>query len=158
MTASYRSCSVSIILRCEDPPSIGTDAKHGEVISRHVLRRLRFRGLVAAGAANAHQTAAGLEGGKLGETLRTVAERLVFVVGEDRPVILQATVHAAVLVVADSIEFTRLRHRQGLQQYGMYECEDRRRCADSQRKRQHCRCRKPGSVCKLSHRVTDIFH
>ena len=118
------SCSVSVILHGESATGIGTDAEHGKIVSRNILCALRLSRLIAASAPDSFETTSRLKGGEFSKSGCVVAESLVFVVGEERPVILQSAIHAAILVVANAVKFTRLRHRQGFQQYGMYQRED----------------------------------
>ncbi len=105
-----------------------------------------------------HEAAPRLKRGQFGEPMRPVAKGLVLVVGEKRPVILQPAVHAAILVIADADQFTRLRHRQGLQQHGMHQGEDCGSRPNSQCKRQHRGRGKTGCMAKLPHRIADIVY
>jgi phage shock protein C len=117
---------------------------------------LRLSRLIAPDAAHAYQVVPRLESRKLDETRCPIAESLVFVIGEKRPVIPQTAADTAVLATANAHQFTGLRHRQGLQQYSVYKSEDCRCRADSQGERQYRSGRETGGVRKLSQRVSGI--
>src|SRR6202040_4209836 len=107
--------ALAIILRRNYAARVRTNAEHREVVSRDVLAPLRLGGLVAPDAAHADQLVPRLQSCKLDKTRRPVAEGLVFVVGEKRPVILQTAIDTAILDVAYSHQFARLGHWQGLE-------------------------------------------
>ena len=124
--------SLPIVRLREHPPRIGANSQHREIISRNVLRGQRLRRLVARVPPDAHQTAPGLVGRHFCEPAGPVAKRLVLLVGEKRPVVLKPSINAAILVVPNSNELTRVGDRQGLQQYGVHQAKDRRGRADSE--------------------------
>jgi hypothetical protein len=99
---------------------------------------------------------AGLKRRELAEPGCPVAEGLVFVVGEEGPVVLQTPVDTAVLVVAQPIKLLGPGDRQGLQQDCVHQSEDGRGRPDSQRQRQDRRRRIAGSVDELPHRVAQV--
>jgi hypothetical protein len=122
----------AIVALGEDPSGIGANAEHAEVVSGNVLREERLSGLVASRASSSDQAAPGLESCEFPEPGGVVAEGFVFVIGEQGPIILHATIHAAVLYVTNPIELAGLGHGQRSQQDSMHEREDGGRRADSQ--------------------------
>ena len=128
-----------------------------EVVSRDVLAALRLGRLIASAAAHANEITPRLKSCQFEKARSPVAERLVFVVGEKRPVILQTAVDATILDIANAIEFARLGHRQGFQQHRMHEREDGRGRANSEGERQYGRRGKTGGMGELSQCITDIF-
>ena len=89
--------------------------------------------LAAPGAADSREAPPGLKRGELAEPRGPVPEGHVFVVGEQRPVVLQPAVDAAVLLVADAVELFGLGDGQGFEKHGVRQGEDGGGRADSER-------------------------
>jgi len=146
-----------VIFRGEHPPYISADAEHREVVPGDVLGSLRLSRLAPPDAAYSRETVTSLKRRELAEPGCPVTEGLVFVVREERPVVLQAPVDTAILVVADPIQLAGPGYRQGLQQHRVHQSEDGGGRADPQRQRQHGRGGKPRSVNELPYRITQVF-
>ena len=130
------SSALAVVVGSDHAPGIGANPEHGEVVSGNVFAFHGLGGLVRAAATHADKVRAGLKRGEFDESLGVVAEGFVLVVGEERPIVLQAAVDAAILDVAHAIEFARLRHRQGVQQHGVDQSEDSGGGADAEREGQ----------------------
>ena len=126
-------CAFAIVIRHQHSSRVRPDSEHGEIISRDELAPHGLRGLAAAAAAHSNEVMSRLKRGEFDETGRVIAESLIFVVGEERPVVLQAAVDAAILLVAHAIEFAGFGHRQGIQQHGMHQRKNGCGCANSER-------------------------
>ena len=131
---------------------IGADAKYGEVVSGDELGLNGLSGLTRPAPARPDQNASGLEGGEFEEARRVVAEFFVFVVGEERPIILKTAVDAAILDIAYTIELARLGDRQGVQQDRVDQGEDGRGRTNSERQSQNGRCSENRGVGELPQR------
>ena len=129
-TTGFRARTV-IVWR-ENPSDVGANPEHRKKVSGDVLDALRLRRLVTSDPADSPQAAAGLKRRKLAEPLGLVAKMLVLGVGEKRPASLHSAVDAAPPVVAYLIQLMGLGYGQGLQQDGVHQREDGRRCPNPQ--------------------------
>src|SRR4029077_7557690 len=129
-----------------------------KVISRDELTPHGLSRLAAAASAHTDQVVSRLKRGEFDEAGRVIAECFIFVVREERPIVLQTAIDTTILHVAHAIEFAGFGHRQGIQQHGMDQRKNGCGRANSERESQNGRRSENRGVCELSQSVANVFH